>query len=440
MLGLAIPIAAQQFITSLLNMLDVLMVGQLGEASIAALGLSNQVFFLLNLMLFGLSSGMAIFTAQFWGSRDVVNIQRVLGICLSISVGVAVFFTIGAVVFPSRILALYTSDIEVIRIGSEYLRIAGFSYLPTAITFAFVAVLRSTQQVRLPMMVSIVALSVKTLLGYGLIFGKAGLPALGVQGAAIGTTTARLFELGLLLYFIYKFRTPAAATISAMFSFDRKFFKRVLRTSMPAMANEIIWSLGITIYNGVYAHIGTDAIAAVNINGTFENIAFVTFLGIGHACAIMVGNEIGSGNRQRAQEIGGVFLIYGLIGSILMGAVYRIVAPQLLSLYNISDVSANFARQIMTIFSMSLWVRATNFMLFIGILRAGGDTHFALIVESCTIWFVGVPAALIGGFVLHLPVYWVYAMVLGEEVVKALIVLPRFKSRAWIHDLVSVSA
>src|SRR4030066_2506981 len=103
---------------------------------------------------------------------------------------------------------------------------------------------------------------------------------------------------------------------------------------MPAMANEIIWSLGITIYNGVYAHIGTDAIAAVNINGTFENIAFVTFLGIGHACAIMVGNEIGAGNRQRAHEIGGVFLIYGFFGSVMMGAIYGLIAPQLISLYN----------------------------------------------------------------------------------------------------------
>lgn len=440
MLALAVPIALQQFIASLLNMLDVLMVGQLGEASIAALGLSNQVFFLLNLMLFGLSSGMAIFTAQYWGMRDLANIRRVLGICLSISISVAILFTIAAVVFPSRILALYTSDQEVIQIGSSYLRIAGLSYIPTAITFAFVAILRSTQQVRMPMMVTMVALSIKTVMSYGLIFGKAGLPVLGVQGAAIGTTFARILELSLLLFLIYKYRTPAAAKLSEMFSFGSAFFKRVLRTAMPAMANEIIWSLGITVYNAVYAHIGTDAIAAVNINGTFENIAFVTFLGIGHSCAIMVGNEIGAGNRQRAQEIGGVFLLYGLAGAVLMGTLYNLVTPQLLQLYNISDISANLARQIIAIYSFSLWVRATNFMLFIGILRAGGDTHFALKVESSTIWFVGVPAALIGGFVLHLPVYGVYAMVLAEEVVKALVVLPRYRSRAWIHDLVNVAA
>lgn len=440
MLTLAIPIAMQQFIASLLNMLDVLMVGQLGEASIAALGLSNQVFFLLNLMLFGLSSGMAIFTAQYWGMRDLPNIRRVLGICLSISISVATLFMIAAVVFPSKILAIYTSDQEVVRIGSNYLRIAGLSYIPTATTFAFVAILRSTQQVRMPMVVTMIALSFKTVLAYGLIFGKAGLPVLGVQGAAIGTTIARILELSMLLFLIYKYRTPAAARLSELFSFGAEFFKRVLRTAMPAMANEIIWSLGITVYNAVYAHIGTDSIAAVNINGTFENIAFVTFLGIGHSCAIMVGNEIGAGNRKRAQEIGGVFLFYGLAGAVLMGMLYKLVTPQLLHLYNISDISANLARQIIAIYSLSLWVRATNFMLFIGILRAGGDTHFALKVESFTIWFVGVPAALIGGFVLHLPVYGVYAMVLAEEVVKALVVIPRYRSRAWIHDLVNVAA
>jgi len=288
MLALAVPVAFQQLITASLNMIDVLMVGQLGETSVAALGLANQIFFLLILFLFGVTSGMSIFTAQYWGKKDVENIRKVLGLCLAISVFVATAFTLAATLIPQRLMSFYTEDQEVIRLGSDYLRIVGLSYIMMAITVSYVSVLRSITMVKMTVLVSVVGLGLKTIIAYVLIFGIGGFPVLGVRGAAIGTAIGWTFECILLIILVYTLRTPLAAHPLSFFKFSRPFAMNILKTSMPAAINEVLWSVGFSSYNAVYARIGTDAIAAVNINATIEELMFVLFIGLGNACAVMV--------------------------------------------------------------------------------------------------------------------------------------------------------
>lgn len=440
MLGIAIPVAFQQFITAALNMVDVLMVGQLGEASIAALGLANQVFFLLILFLFGVTSGMAIFTAQFWGQGDQESIRKVLGISLTVALGVGLLFTLSATLIPETIMGFYTQDNEVIALGSSYLHIVGFSYMFMAITTSYFAVLRSIMLVKMTVAVSVIALTLKTLLGYLLIFGVGPFPALGVRGAAIGTTFGWIFEAILVIILVYKLKTPLAANPLTFFRFDRTFLVKVLKTAMPAAANEVFWSVGITIYNMVYARIGTDAIAAIQINATLEEIAFVLFIGLGNACAVMIGNKIGAGEKEVAFEYGRRFLLLNIFVALVAGVIILLIREPVIGLYEISESAANSARTLMLIFSLTAWVRAINFILFVGALRAGGDTRFAMFMEIFSIWTIGVPAALIGGFVLHLPVYGVYLMVFIEEIVKVFIIMRRYLSRKWIHDLVSQPA
>lgn len=438
MLKLAVPITIQQLVLSSTNLLDVLMIGQLGESSIAALGLSNQIFFLLSLFLFGISSGSAIFTAQYWGRGDMVNLRKVMGIGLTLALSVGAFYTLIALFIPEIILGFYTNDPVVIEIGSQYLRIVGFGYIFTAVSLTYMFVLRSTQNVRLPMAITIVALSTNVFLNYCLIFGNFGFPQLGVEGAAIGTLIARILEFGLMIFFSYRFKTAAAAKLEELrFSFS--FFKQVLKTSMPAAINEVVWSLGITTYYAVYAHIGTDAVAAVNITSTIENMTFVFFIGAANACAIMIGNQIGAGNEKVAYDYGIRFLVISFLLSIFFGTLVIILRPLILSLYNIGPTSYDYAFKIQFIYGISMWIRTVNLMLFIGILRSGGDTQFALKVELGSVWLIGVPIALIGGLVLHLSVYYVYALVLLEEIVKLSIVRPRFISRKWVHNLTSIT-
>ena len=439
MLALALPVAFQQLITASLNMIDVLMVSRLGETSVAALGLANQIFFLLILFLFGVTSGMSIFTAQYWGKEDVENVRKVLGICLAIAVAVAAAFTLAATLIPQRLMSFYTEDQEVIQLGSDYLRIVGLSYIPMAVSVSYIAVLRSITFVKITVMVSVLALGLKTLLAYLLIFGIGVFPELGVRGAAIGTAVGWAFECILLIILVYTLRTPLAASPFLFFQFNRPFAVNVLRTSMPAAINEVLWSVGITSYNAVYARIGTDAIAAVNINATIEELVFVLFIGLGNACAVMVGNKIGAGDKEIAFEYGRRFLILGVTVAVLGGGMIFSLREVIISrLPEISLSTADNLRGLMFVFATSAWLKMVNFILFIGAMRAGGDTRYAMFTELFSIWAIGVPAALIGGFVLHLPVYGVYALVLVEEAAKAIIIIRRFLSRKWIHDLVNV--
>ena len=438
MLTIAVPISLQQLINASLNLIDVLMVGQLGETSIAGIGLSNQLFFVFILLLFGLTSGMSIFTAQFWGKREIEPIRKVLGMSILTASLIAVIFTVAATVFTRSVLGLFTNDTNVIEIGSQYLGIVGFSYIAVALTTAYIAALRSIQLVKITVIASVAALIFKTTLGYSLIFGHFGLPALGVRGAAIGTASGWTLELILLLIFIYTQKTPLAANPLSFFTFEFSFFQRVLRTTLPAVANELFWSVGIATYNGIYAHIGTEAIAAINVNATIEELGFVVFMGLGNACAVMVGNRIGAGKKDEAHEIVRRLILLSVISAWLVGLAVFIVRDVVIGWYNLSPAGIHNVRMLMLVMVCVLWIRMFNFITFIGALRAGGDTLFALVMEICSIWLIGVPAAYIGAFILDLPVYIVYLMVGLEELAKAFVSFWRYRSRKWIHDVVNL--
>lgn len=433
--SLALPMTLQYFVSASLNMLGGLMIGQLGEAALAAVGLANQVTFLLTLMLFGISSGTAVFTAQLWGAQDVSNIRRVLGLSLALAVTGALGFGTAAVLFPGAVLSLYSRDPAVVALGSSYLRIMGLSYLGMAITYSFASVLRCTGNVRLPLVVSLCALSLNTVISYLLIFGHLGLPALGINGAAIGTVLARLLECGLLVWLAYRFGTAAAGSARELFSGDRPFARTVLGRAFPVILGEMLWSVGITLYNAIYARIGTEAIAAVNIVVTIENVAFVAFLGVADATAILVGNQIGAGRLRTAERYAGWSLALVTAGAIGMGGLIAVGAGQLLALYKVSPLVTAYAQRLFLVVAATLWFRVSNMVLIVGIMRSGGDTRFAFVLDVGTVWLVGVPLALLGAFVLHWPVYYVYLLIMVEEVVKWGIGLARYFSKKWINEL-----
>jgi putative MATE family efflux protein len=412
------------------------MLGQLGEVSVASVGLANQVFFLMMLMLFGTYSGVGVFTAQFWGKRDLVSVRKVMGIGLMIGLTGSFLFTILALVFPATALRYYSTDPQVIATGSSYLRIVGCAYMLTAVTFAYSSVLRSTGFVRVPMVVSISALSLKTLLNYGLIFGNFGLPAMGVEGAAIATVIARLVELVAMVSITYGKKLPPAAKISELLSFNREFLTKVLKTSLPVLLNEMLWSFGITTYNMVYGRIGTEAIAAMNIAASIENLAFVIFIGVSEATGIMIGNRIGAGEESKAFTFARKSLIISTAGAMLIGAAILLNIDFILSFYKLSEVSLANAHNILTVMGFAFWVRISNLVIIVGVLRAGGDTRFSMFLDAGTVWLVGVPLALLCGLVLRLPIHQVYLIIIMEELVKYILALRRFFSRRWVNNLV----
>lgn len=431
----ALPIIFQNMVGASLNAIDVMMIGQLGEVSVAAVGLADQITFLLMLLLFGITSGAALYTAQLWGKGDLTNIRRVQGVCLFISVSASIVFALAAALIPSPIMHIYSADPQVIEQGSSYLRTVFWSYPLMAISFSYAAVLRSTRYVRYPAATSILALGLKTALNYGLIFGHLGLPRLGVSGAALSTCLARTIELSLLLFLVYWRHLPAAAKLNEMVGFSRQSLKSYLSITLPVAVNELLWSLGVTTYNAIYAHIGTQAIAAMNISGTIERIAFTIFMGISDACGILIGNRIGAGDEQTAYTYARRTLIIFTGLGIILGLGILAVSQSILGLYKISPEAMTSAKTILTVMGFVLWIRVSNMLLVVGILRAGGDTRFGFFLDTGIMWTVSVPSALIGAFVFHLPVAGVYLLVLSEEFLKYIIGLLRLRSRRWIHNV-----
>ena len=432
---IAVPIIIQQLMFSGLNLLGVVFVGQKGDASVAAVGLAGQVAFLLNLVHFGIISGAAMFTAQFWGRRDIPNLRRVLGLCLMLAISASLIFFALAQLLPHQILSIYSKDTTVIELGANYIRTFSWTFLFFGVTFSYALVMRSTGNVKLPTTVSVIALSISTILSYSLIFGKLGLPELGIQGAAVAAVIARAFECITLVTLTYLTKSPVAASLHELTDFDKAFIGKVIRPMMPVILNELFWSLGITTYNIIYGRMGTASFAAMNIVSTIEQVAFVLFIGISNATSVLVGNRIGADKEDEAFVFAGRSIGLGIVGGIIIGLLLQLVKGPILTLYNVSPEVIQNAGYIINVVTFFLWVRVNNMTIVVGILRAGGDTRFSLFLDGIIIWLVGVPMAFLAANVLHLPVYYVYLFAMSEEATKWILGISRYRSRKWINNL-----
>jgi putative MATE family efflux protein len=435
-LRIALPIATQNLVMASLNMVNILMIGQLGDAELAAVGLAGQIYFLVHLILFGVASGASMFTAQLWGKGDVRNLRRVLGFSLKLGLlGSGVFWAL-AIFWPENAMRFYSEDPAVIALGAEYLRIFGWSYPFFAVTFAYAFVMRSTKNVRTPMLVTVFALTLGIFLSYGLIFGQFGLPEMGMMGAAWGSLAAKVIESLLILAAVYWRRTnPAAATWRDILEFDWVFMAKVMKPVLPVVTNELVWALGITTYYAIYARVGTEAVAAINIVTAIEQMIFVAFFGIGNATAILVGNLIGEGKKEQAFVFAGRSIGLQVFIGLILGLALYASSDTVFGFYKVSDSVIESARAIIIVASSFAWLKGTNMLVIVGVMRAGGDTRFMLILEVAAIWVVGVPIAALAAFVLHFPVHLVYLMVMIEEVFKLSVCLWRFFSKRWIKDL-----
>jgi putative MATE family efflux protein len=433
---LAIPITIQQVVTASLGLVDTVMVGQLGAVEVAAVGLANRFYNILALILFALSSGTAIFTAQFWGKKDLHLIGKPMGMALVCSIVSAFLFSLLAIFTPGEIMRVFTKDTAVIQAGSVYLRIVAFSYVLTAVTAIYSGVLRSIEHVKLPMFASTSALGLNTLLNYGLILGHFGLPALGVKGAAIATLIARILEAAIIVLVTSGQRYPAIPSFD-LTTMPSAFIKQFFRITAPVVVNESLWVLGVTVYPIVYGRMGTADIAAVNMTAPVEQIAFAFFAGLFHGSAVMIGNQIGAGRNETAFAYAQKVMFLGPLGALIAGGMIFVSASGIVTLFHVSPEVQSLAVHIFSVISCLYWIKIFNCIAAVSIFRSGGDTIYALYWDVGPTWLIGVPLALLSGFVWKLPVYWVFALTYAEEVARMILALQRIYSKKWIHNLAS---
>ncbi|VYU64070.1 MATE family efflux transporter [Clostridium tertium] len=436
MLTLALPITLQSFITSSLNLVDNLMIGRLGEEAIAAVGLANQYFFIFTLCLSGINAGASVFMSQYWGRKDVKSIKKVLGLDLSIGFIASIIFGGAALILAEQIMGLLSRDIMVIELGSQYLRIIAITFIFTNFTQGFSSALRSSEQPKVPMYASLIGVVCNAFLNWVFIFGNLGAKPMGVAGAALATSIARTLELAYIVYMVYMKNNVIASKIKELFDFDLNFIKVYFKTSTAVIANELLWSLGMTAFSIAYAQIGTSAVATMQIATTLNNMFMVLCIGLASAAAIMVGNKIGAGEEEVAvdysHKIGKVSPVLGLI----IGIAVWILAPVIVMPFNVEAETFKATVTVLRIMALICPIRSYNVVMIVGIFRGGGDTLYSTLVQLGTVWFYAVPMAFIGATVLSLPVTSVYFLICSEEFIKIIFERSRLKSGKWIKNVV----
>lgn len=432
---LAIPIILQNLITSSLNLVDNLMIGSLGENEIASVGLANQYFFVFILTLAGITGGASIFMSQYYGKKDIKKIKSFTGILIIFSTTVSILFAGIALLSPESIMRIFTSDHSVISLGKSYLQIASLSYIFTAITQTYSTPLRSTNQAKIPMCGSIIGIAANACLNYIFIFGKFGVPAMGVAGAALGTTISRFLEMIYILYMVYIKNNLIRCNIHDM-KFKVESLRSFINTSTPVILNDVMWSLGISFYSISYAKVGTSAVASMQIATTVSNMFVIFGTGLAAACAIIIGNRIGEDKSDLAISYSHRLSKLSLILGIFIGVIFFISSPMIVSIFNIADSTRNITLIILRIMAIILPLKFFNIVLIIGVFRGGGDVNYAIFTELICVWFIAVPASYLGATIFNQGIIVVFLLVCLEEIFKLFFEIPRFKSGKWLRKVI----
>ncbi len=435
LLNIAIPVSIQSLIQSSLNMIDQFMIGTLGKEAIAAVGVGSRPLFIMFYILMGVSGGASIFISQYWGKKDTKNTAQALGLTIILGAVVSVFFTIFSLSLPDFFLQFFTKDKKVIELGESYLRYTSLGFIPMMLVVAYSAVLRSSGHARIPMYAGLFTVLANTLLNYLLIFGNFGFPAMGVKGAAIATSIARLSEFLIILFIIYYKKLPGAFKLRELVAIKFDFIKRYFITSIPLIITEFVWVLGDSAFSAIYSRMGTDEFAAITITFPIQMLTIGFFTGLSTATLVMLGNKLGANEHETAYNYARHFIRLAFVATVVTGFFVILLSHLYVSIYNVAPDIQDIAIKILIIFGAILWVKVLNMTIGSGVLKSGGDTRYILALDVLGMWGIGVPLGLFGAFVLKLPIHFVYILVSLEEVVRLVLGFYRTYSKKWLNNV-----
>ncbi len=439
MLRLALPIAFQQLLTTCAQLVDTAMVIGLGTTETAAIGVAQRWGFLINLIIFGVSSGSSALIAQFWGARDIKKIRNTFGLAMIFSLVFGLFYTLSAMFFPTQLMSVFTDDPVLIREGAIYLRSVALYGVFCGFTMSVSITLRATEDVITPLICSIVSICTNTVLNYILIYGKFGAPKLGLRGAAIATVIAMAVQAVLIWTVAYVRKRVTRASPREIFLFDAELVRRFIKTALPVVLNEGLWAAGTNVYSMVLARMGNSNYAAYTMFNSLEQLAFIFFVGLCHACAIMVGKTIGSGQIDGAYRLAKRFLKITPMLAIICGLALIVLRDVLLGILPTSNQEPEVvatASKLLMMYGFWFPVRMFPYMFIVGIFRAGGDTKIGMLYDIVTVYFLAIPVVAVMGLVLHAPfTLTVFAIFVSEDLIKIVLCSRRFASKKWIKQL-----
>ena len=444
LLLIAVPMMVQNGISNFVNLLDNLMIGKVGTNALSGVAIANQLIFVFYLVIFGATAGVGIFTAQYKGNGDDEGIRYSFRFKLVFNTIIASICLIVYAVLSPYLINLFllgegnpADAAETLKIGISYMRIILISLIPIGLIQAYAGTLRDLGSTKVPMYASLCAIFVNLVGNWILIYGHFGLPALGADGAAIATVISRFVELSILIIYTGKNSKnfPFIRGAFKHFTIPVELVKKFTFKALPLMANETLWSLGMTVINQSYSYRSLDAVAAMNIQSTIWNLMGVSFLAMGEAVGIMMGHILGSGKleeaKQKAYSMRRVTVICGIVFAALMAC----ISPFFPLLYNTSDNIRAMASGFILIAACTMpFVAYTHASYFI--IRSGGNTLITVLFDSIYTWAIAVTTAFILSRYTGLSVTWMLAIINGLEVIKCLIAFFFVRSGMWIKNIV----
>lgn len=428
------PIALQYLINTAVSSADVVMLGYVSQTALAAGSLANQIQFILNLFLAGLTSGMTILAAQYWGKRDLDSIQKILGMGLKLSASVTFLFAAAACFLPGMLMRIFTDDDNMIASGIIYLRTVGVSYFLMGISQTYLCVMKSMERVRATTMISSSALVLNIFLNAVFIFGLFGAPQLGIMGVALATSIARGIEL-LLCAIDLKFQNTVVLKWKKMFQKDKLLFGDFIRFSLPALGNEVVWGVAFAMYSAIMGHLGEDMVAANSVVVVARNLGTVLCMGVANGGGILLGKEMGQ-NRLKEAKRDAARISWITLGTSLLGsAVILLLRPVFLQMANLSPMAREYLGFMVLVNAVYILGQGINTSWICGVFRAGGDSKFGFIMDLIIMWGYAVPAGFLAAFVFRFPPMLVYVVLCTDEFVKMPVIFWRYKKYKWLKNI-----
>ena len=434
--ALVLPIALQNLINVGVTAADVIMLGMVGETALSAGSLANQVSFILNLLMFGMSSGAAVLTAQYWGKKDTVTIEKILGISMRLAIVAGLLFMAAALLIPRQLMLIFTREEKITAAGIPYLRVVAFSYLLMAVNMTYLNLMRSVERVLIGMITYAVSLGVNVVLNAIFIFGLFGCPAMGTAGAALGTTLDRVTEFIIILIYNKKFNDILNIRLNLLAVKDRQLTRDFIRYASPVIMNELAWGCGMAMLSAMMGHLGSAAVAAHSVTQTSRQLAMVVSMGLAGAAAIVLGKTIGEGNEKLARIQAGRFVkmaaILGVAGSLFILAIVR---PAVLHFMVMTPQASRYLGYMMFILAYFCFFQSLGTIFIVGIFRAGGDTRVGQALDLTGLWGCAVFLGSIAAFLLKWPVPAVYVVISFDEIVKLPFSVKRYLSGKWLKNI-----
>ena len=432
---IAIPVTLQSMLQASFSIVDQIMIGQLGETNISAVGLCGNFSLIFSVVIGAVSTVAGILIAQFIGAEDIKEAWSSFDLSLICGIIISTLFLLAAGVLPLHILKLYTKDMSIINTGAVYFRIVAFSYIPMAVSNILSAWLRCREHATIPFLASFGAVAVNTGLNYLLIFGKSGLPCMGIKGAAIATLISQLFNLiFIVIGFIYSIRKDGDKPVLSL-HFKKLTIRDYLIMIMPILASEFLWSLGQNVESAVYGHLGISNLAAYTLTCPIQGLIVGALSGLSAAAGVMIGKRLGGKEYDEAYEESKKIMYAGLIGSLVVSALLILLAGEYTGLYRVDYSVKELGKILLIIFALYAPVKLENMILGGGIIRSGGNTKIIMAIDIVGTWCIGIPLCLLAAYIFKWGIVGVYTLLTTEEIFRLVVSLIIFKRRKWMISL-----